>query len=134
MVNKVILIGNLGKDPEHRRLDNGSTVATFSMATNESYKDKSGEWQQRSEWHNIVVWNKMADAAEKYYKKGMQLYVEGKLTTRSYTAKDGSTRYTTEVVARMARRTGKIERTNTQQAVPPPAEPTSTGGMDDLPF
>lgn len=98
-VNKVILIGNLGKDPEVRHLENGTAVANFSMATSESYKDRnSGERKIITEWHNIVLWRGLAEVAEKYLKKGDQIYIEGKLKTRSWEDKDGNTRYTTEVV------------------------------------
>lgn len=97
-VNKVILIGNLGKDPEVRHLDNGATVANFSIATTESYKDRNtGQRVDQTEWHNIVLWRGLSDVAEKYLKKGDSVYIEGKLRTRSW-EKDGVTRYTTEVV------------------------------------
>ncbi len=99
MVNRVILIGNLGRDPEIRRLDNGASVANFSVATHENYKDRNGEWQENTEWHNIVAWRALADRAENSLKKGSLVYVEGKLTHRSYQDKDGNTRYITEVVA-----------------------------------
>jgi single-strand DNA-binding protein len=97
-VNKVILIGNLGKDPEVRHLESGATVANFPIATTETYKDRNGNRQEQTEWHNIVLWRGLADIAEKYLKKGNQIYVEGKLRTRSWEDKDGNTRYTTEVV------------------------------------
>ncbi len=97
-VNKVILIGNLGKDPEVRHLDNGRAVANFSMATSEVYTNKSGERVTNTEWHNIVMWTPLAELAEKYLKKGNQLYVEGKLQTRTYDDKDGNRKYMTEVV------------------------------------
>lgn len=97
-VNKVILVGNLGKDPEVRHLENGAAVANFSIATSESYKDKAGNRQEQTEWHNIVLWRGLAEIAEKYLKKGNQIYIEGKLRTRSWQDKDGNTRYTTEVV------------------------------------
>lgn len=103
MLNKVILIGNLGQDPEVRHLESGSTVATFSVATNENYKDKSGEWQTITEWHNIVVWRALAEMVERNYKKGMQIYVEGKLTTRKWQDKEGNDRRTTEIVANTLR-------------------------------
>ena len=97
-VNKVILIGRLGKDPEVRNLENGATVANFSMATTETYKDKTtGERKEITEWHNIVLWRGLADVAAKYLHKGDLVYIEGKLRTRSW-EKDGVTRYTTEVV------------------------------------
>lgn len=109
MVNRVILIGNLGKDPEVRRLENGSAVAKFSIATNENYKDKSGEWQTQTEWHDVVVWRQLAERAESTLKKGMTAYVEGKLTHRSWQDQDGNTRYTTEVVASYFRVLSKRE-------------------------
>jgi single-strand DNA-binding protein len=99
-VNKVILIGNLGKDPEIRRLDNGRSVANFSLATSESYKNKNGEKVTTTEWHNIVLWSPLAEIAEKYLRKGNQVYIEGKVTTRSYDDKDGNKKYITEIVAR----------------------------------
>ncbi len=97
-VNKVILVGRLGKDPEVRHLENGAAVANFPIATSEVYKDKtSGERREQTEWHNIVLWRGLAEIAEKYLKKGDMTYIEGKLRTRSW-EKDGITRYTTEVV------------------------------------
>lgn len=97
-VNKVILIGNLGKDPEVRSLEGGAKVANFSLATTEVYKDKSGQRQDQTEWHNIVLWRSLAEVAEKYLKKGTMIYLEGKLRTRSWEDKEGHKRYTTEVV------------------------------------
>lgn len=94
-----MLIGRLGKDPEVRRLESGAAVAKFSLATDESYKDKEGNKVEQTEWHNIVVWRTQAEIAEKYLKKGMLIYVEGKLTHREYTDKDNQKRYFTEVVA-----------------------------------
>jgi len=98
-VNKVILIGHLGKDPEVRYLEGGTAVANFTLATSESYKDKSGNRVDQTEWHNIVVWRGLAQVAEKYVKKGMQVYIEGKLRTRSWDDKEGHKRSTTEIVA-----------------------------------
>ncbi|UOQ73811.1 single-stranded DNA-binding protein [Hymenobacter cellulosilyticus] len=98
-INKVILVGNLGKDPEVRHLEGGSSVAHFTLATNDSYKDKSGNRVERTEWHNITAWRGLAEMAEKYLKKGQQIYVEGKLRTRQYQDKDNQTRYITEIVA-----------------------------------
>jgi len=98
-VNKVILVGRLGKDPEVRNLDNGATVANFTVATSESYKDKTtGEKKEITEWHNVVLWRGLAEIAQKYLHKGDMVYVEGKLRTRSW-EKEGVTRYTTEVIA-----------------------------------
>ena len=98
-INKVILVGNLGKDPEVRYTGNQVPVASFSLATSETYRDNSGERRDQTEWHNIVVWRQLAEFAEKYLRKGKQIYVEGKLRTRSYDDKDGNKRYTTEIVA-----------------------------------
>jgi single-strand DNA-binding protein len=98
-VNKVILVGRLGKEPEVRNLDNGAAVANFTIATSESYKDKTtGEKKEVTEWHNIVLWRGLAEIAQKYLHKGDLVYIEGKLRTRSW-EKDGVTRYTTEIVA-----------------------------------
>ena len=99
MVNRVILIGNLGQDPEIRTLENGAKVAKFSVATNENYKDKAGQWQTQTEWHNIVAWRALAERAESSLKKGSSVYVEGKLTTRTWQDQNGNNRRTTEVVA-----------------------------------
>lgn len=97
-VNKVILVGRLGKDPETRHLESGAAVTNFSMATSETYKDRvSGDKKEVTEWHNVVLWRGLAEVAEKYLKKGDMVYIEGKLRTRSW-EKDGITRYTTEVV------------------------------------
>lgn len=98
MVNKVILIGNLGKDPEVRRLEDGRAVARLTLATNESYTDRMGQRQKLTEWHNIVFWRRLAEVAETYLKKGSKIYVEGKLTTRKWQDQNGNDRYTTEIV------------------------------------
>lgn len=99
-VNKVILVGNVGKDPEVRRLTSGDPVVTLSLTTSESWRDKaSGERQEKTEWHRVVIFNKhIADVAEKYVKKGSKLYVEGQLQTRKWTDKDGAEKYSTEIV------------------------------------
>lgn len=97
MINKVILIGNLGKDPEVKKLENNNAVARFTLATNESYMDKSGEWQKQTEWHNIVIWGNLAERAEKYLHKGSTIFLEGKLKTRKYTDSNNIERYTTEI-------------------------------------
>jgi single-strand DNA-binding protein len=99
-VNKVILIGNLGKDPEVRYTPNGTAVASFSLATNERYKDKEGNWQDRTEWHKIVAWQRLAEIAGEYLKKGRTVYIEGRLQTRSWDDKEsGQKKYSTEIVA-----------------------------------
>lgn len=100
MVNKVTLIGNLGRDVEVRRLESGTAVAKFSVATNESYKDnKTGEWKKQTEWHDVICWRHLAERAEKQLAKGKLVYIEGKLTHRKYQDKEGIDRYKTEVVA-----------------------------------
>ena len=106
MINRVILLGNLGKDPEIRRLENGAVVAKFPVATNENYRDKSGEWQQLTEWHDIVAWRSLAERAESTLQKGSMVYIEGKLTHRTWQDQDGNTRRTTEVVANYFRSIG----------------------------
>jgi len=99
-VNKVILVGNLGKDPEVRHLESGVMVANFPLATTETYRDRNtGERRQTTEWHNVVLWRGLAEISEKYLKKGNQVYIEGKLRTRSWQDQEGNTRYTTEVIA-----------------------------------
>jgi single-strand DNA-binding protein len=100
-VNKVILLGTLGKDPELKYTPQGTAVTKFSMATNESYKDKqSGEWKERTEWHNIVCWQRTAEVAAEYLKKGSKAYIEGRITTRSWDDKEtGQKKYMTEIVA-----------------------------------
>ncbi len=99
-VNKVILVGNLGRDPEVRYLPSGQTVAKFTLATSDSYNDRSGARQERTEWHNIVVWGKQAELCGQYLKKGRQVYVEGRISNQQYEAKDGSgKRYRTEIIA-----------------------------------
>lgn len=98
-VNKVILLGNLGADPELRYTPSGVPVATFNMATNERWKDKDGNDQQRTEWHRIVAWRRSAEIASEYLSKGRQVYIEGRLQTRNWEGQDGIKRYTTEIIA-----------------------------------
>ena len=99
-INKVILVGTLGRDPEVRYMPSGGAVANLNLATNESWKDKqSGQMQERTEWHRIVMFNRLAEIAGEYLKKGQQIYVEGKLQTRKWQGQDGQDRYTTEIVA-----------------------------------
>jgi single-strand DNA-binding protein len=99
-INKVILIGNLGKDPEVKYTPQGTAVAKLTLATNERFKDKSGEWQDRTEWHNVVLWQRLAEIAGEYLKKGSKVYIEGRLQTRSWDDKQtGQKKYMTEVVA-----------------------------------
>ena len=97
-INKAILVGNLGKDPELRYTASGQAVATFSLATTEKFKNKSGEQQERTEWHNIVAWGPLAEICGKYLNKGKQIYCEGRIQSRSYDDRDGNKRYITEIV------------------------------------
>ncbi len=99
-INKVILVGNLGQDPELRYTGSGTAVCNLRLATNESYKDAGGEWVERTEWHSIVAWSRLAEICNEYLHKGSQVYFEGSLQTRNYEDKDGNTRYVTEVKAR----------------------------------
>lgn len=98
-VNKAIIIGNLGKDPEMRYMPSGDAICNFSLATTDSWKDKNGEKQEKTEWHRISMFGKLAEIAGEYLKKGSQVYVEGRLQTRKWTNKDGQDQYTTEIVA-----------------------------------
>lgn len=98
-VNKVILVGRLGADPEVRTLESGTKVASVSLATSERYKDRNGNQQESTEWHNVVFWRGLAEVTEKYLKKGDQVYVEGRIKTRKWTDKDGNDRYSTDIVA-----------------------------------
>lgn len=127
-LNKVMLIGNVGKDPEVRYLDGnnpnaGSTkVATFTLATTERYRDRNGELRESTEWHNIVAWRNSADVAEKYIRKGTQIYVEGKLRTRSWTDQSGAKRYTTEINADSLQLLGKRSDNPAQEGAPAPQQ------------
>ncbi len=98
-VNKVILVGNLGKDPEIRNLEGGAKVASFSLATNRIYRGQDGKRMEETEWHNIVLWRNLAELSEKYLRRGSQVYIEGRIQTRQWTDKEGNKRYTTEIVA-----------------------------------
>ena len=156
MVNKVTLIGRLGKDPEKRALPSGAVYVRFSLATNESYKDKEGNWQDQTEWHNIIMWRESAERAERQLKKGMLVYIEGKLTHRTWQDQDGKTNNMTEIAANTFRKLEKSEGGNSggYNSYPEPEEtgvgysnnndnkgsnetpPIDTGGddNDDLPF
>jgi len=127
-VNKVILLGNIGKDPEVRETKAGNIV-NLTMATSEKYTDKSGQKQENTEWHNLVVFGKLADVVAKYVKKGDKLYVEGSITTRKWEDKEGNTRYTTEVKVRDLTMLGGADKKSTQ-----PAAVAVGDDEDDLPF
>lgn len=115
-VNKVILIGNVGKDPDIRYLDSGVAIARFPLATSETYKNKEGEKVTTTEWHNIVLWRGLAEVAEKYVKKGSQLFIEGRIRTRSYDDKEGNKKYVTEIVADTMQMLGKKSETDSHDA------------------
>jgi len=150
-VNKVILVGNVGKDPEVRHLDTGVAVANFPLATSESYVAKNGDKVTTTEWHNIVLWRGLADVAEKYVTKGRQLYIEGRIRTRSYDDKDGIKRYITEIYGdvmqmlgnRNEGATGDNQETSAYQGgsnaavkteLPSAPDIEEPEGDDDLPF
>jgi single-strand DNA-binding protein len=136
-VNKVILIGNLGRDPEVRYTTGGTPVANFSMATTERWSDQSsGERKERTEWHKVVVWGKQAEIAGEYLHKGKQVYVEGSLQTREWTDRDGNKRYTTEVRAQRFQMLGQPGERQQTRAEPSHAVADSEGGFsdDDIPF
>ncbi len=99
MLNKVMLIGNVGKDPEIRHLESGTAVANVTLATTERYKDRNGETQEQTEWHNVVLWRGLADVTERFVRKGSQIFIEGKIRTRSWEDQSGQKRYATEIVA-----------------------------------
>ncbi len=139
-VNKAILIGYVGNDPEVRYLDSGTPVANFRLATSENYTNRSGEKVSQTEWHNIVVWRGLAEVTEKYVKKGTQLYIEGRIRTRTWDDKEGNKRYTTEIVAdnmqMMGKRADNIAESQNETGSPGQSSDnivTDDPG-DDLPF
>ena len=136
-VNKVILVGNLGRDPEVRYTPGGSAVANFTLATTDRWNDPSGEKKERTEWHRIVVWGKQAEIAGEYLRKGRQVYVEGSLQTREWTDRDGNKRYTTEVRAQRFQMLGRPDDRQPVAARGPVeevAEPEAGFAEDDIPF
>ncbi|MCX6827063.1 MAG: single-stranded DNA-binding protein [candidate division Zixibacteria bacterium] len=138
-INKVILIGNLGKDPELRYTPAGQPVASFSLATSEKWKDKNGVVQDRTEWHNIVVWGRQAEIAKEYLSKGKQVYIEGRIQTRSWDDKDGNKRYMTEIITQRMQFLGSREQGEREHpaADAPPAIPPVddiNSEDEDLPF
>ena len=137
-INKVILIGNLGNDPEMRHTPSGAGVCEFRLATNENWTDKSGQKQERTEWHRIVVWGKKAEVCSKYLSKGRQVFIEGRLRTRSWDDKEGNKRYTTEVVANDVQFLGgRGGGGGGAEEPPPPSDDFGGGGGgsdDDIPF
>ncbi len=136
MVNKVILIGNLGKDPEVRFTPNGRARATFSVATTEKWTDQDGNKQERTEWHNVVVWGKQGETCGQYLSKGRQVFVEGSIRSRQYEDKDGNKRYITEIVARDVRFLGGARGAQGHEASvsAPVGEDAAPPAEDDIPF
>jgi single-strand DNA-binding protein len=143
-LNKVMIIGNAGKDPEIRHLDNGVSVVTLPVATTERYKDKNGETKEQTEWHNVVFWRQLAEFTEKYVKKGSQLFIEGRLRTRNWEDQSGNKKYVTEIVADNIRLLGRRPDGNngthtnivSQNVEPKPEELITDSASidDDLPF
>jgi single-strand DNA-binding protein len=149
-VNKVILIGNLGADPELRYTGSGTAVCNFNLATNESYKDRDGNMVEKTEWHRIVTWDRLAEICAEYLKKGRTVYIEGSLQTRQWEDQDGNTKYTTEIKAREMQMLGSREgeggsgggddydqspRPQRQQRPPQQRQPAAqAAGGDDLSF
>jgi single-strand DNA-binding protein len=137
-VNRVILIGNLGRDPEVRYTQNGTAVANFTLATNEVWTDKGGERQERTEWHRIVVWGKQAEIAREYLSKGKQVYIEGSIQTRQWDDREGNKRQTTEIKALRFVLLGRPEPGESRMTAAAPAEAASDEPgpppEDDIPF
>jgi single-strand DNA-binding protein len=141
-LNKVMLIGNAGKDPDIRHLENDAVVANFTLATTERYRDKNGNWQDQTEWHNIVCWRALAERVEKYVRKGTQLYVEGKIRTREWVDQSEQKRYSVEILADSIQLLGKKADNSPQpqtrvqdvQKLVSQAEETDYDQPDDLPF
>jgi single-strand DNA-binding protein len=144
-VNKVILVGRLGRDPETRYTASGQAVCNVNLATDESFKDRSGERQKRTEWHRIVLWGKLAEISQQYLKKGMMVYIEGRLQTRQWDDRSGNKRYSTEIVGNVMKMlTPRGESPAAGPAPPPsdvempaPEEQTSPGpeiSDEDIPF
>jgi single-strand DNA-binding protein len=148
-VNKAILVGRLGKDPETRYMTNGEAVTNVSLATSENYKDKNGEKQERTEWHNLVFYRRLAEIAGEYLRKGSQIYVEGRIQTRKWQDKEGRDRYTTEIVVNEMKMLGSKSSSSSFEVVenqsPAPARPAAAAPAaagkgnfdnfdDDIPF
>ncbi len=136
-INKVILVGRLGNDPEIRYTQQGVAVSNFNLATSENWMDKSGQKQEKTEWHRVVVWGKMAETCSQYLGKGRQVYVEGRLQTRQWDDKDGQKRYTTEIVASTVQfldRGDKATATSSDDQPISEALPSDVGADEEIPF
>ena len=136
-VNKVILVGNLGRDPEMRHTQTGRAVCNFTLATNERWKDREGQQQERTEWHRLVVWDRLAEVCVEYLSKGKQIYVEGRLQTREWEDREGNKRYTTEITVTNMQMLGR----RSDPAFEPTGDPSpddapapASNGDDDIPF
>ena len=132
-LNKVQLIGNLGADPEYRATPSGTPVATFNVATTEMWTNKDGQREDSTEWHRVVTWGRLAEVVRDYLKKGKQVYIEGKLKTRSWEDRDGQKRYVTEIVASQMLMLGRTPQQSEASGETTP-EPFPSGSDDDLPF
>ena len=130
MVNKVILIGNLGADPEVRYSQSGTAVATIRMATTERFKGKDGQMQDQTEWHRVVAWSRLAEICGEYLHKGSKVYIEGKIQTRKWTDQNGNEKYSTEIIAREMK---MLDGKGGQQQEPEPY-PSNNGAGEDVPF
>ena len=134
-LNKVMLIGNVGKDPEIRHLENGVAVVTLPIATSERFKDRNGDVKEQTEWHNVVFWRNLAEIVEKHVRKGSQVFIEGRLRTRNWEDQSGQKRYATEIVADTMRLLGRRPEGQDNKPVSPVSpEIDSSEGEDDLPF
>jgi len=141
-LNKAMIIGRLGQDPEVRYTQSNTAVATLSVATNERYKDSNGEWQERTEWHRVVAWGRLAEICQQYLKKGSQVYIEGPIQTRQWEDREGQKRYTTEIKAltmtmldsKDAGNSGQAMSSNnkTDQAQPVSSSTDLDGNLDDM--
>lgn len=143
-VNKVILIGNLGKDPETRYMSNGEAVTNITLATTDTWKDRNGEKQEKTEWHRVTFYRKLAEIAGEYLKKGRPVYVEGRLETRKWTDKSGADRYTTEIIANEMKMlgsrsgSGSFDEPDSNESASPssssskPSAAKNNGGFDDM--
>lgn len=131
-VNRVILIGNLGRDPDLRYTPSGQPVAKFPIATSERWKDRDGQPQQRTDWHNIVAWGRQAEVCKEYLKKGSPVYIEGRIQSRSYEDKDGNRKYITEIIANRMQMLGKKGEEPSEEETPEPETEEAEG--DDIPF
>ena len=138
MINKVTLIGNTGSEADIKRLESGAVVAKFSLATNKSYKDKAGQWQDQTQWHNLILWGPQAEKAERLIYKGAQVYAEGEITYRTWEDKDGNNRKTTEIVVNYFRLLGRKEEAEAAPdyvaATITDETPLGTVPEEDLPF